>query len=58
MRESDKFKRGEALPHSKLTEDLVREIRSKHSRKGCLKRELDAKFSAAALAADHGVSVS
>ena len=49
--------RGEDLPHSKLNDGKVREIRAQHAAKERLKRELDARFSAAALAAAHGVAV-
>lgn len=49
--------RGEDLPQSKLTENIVRAIRVQHAAKEAAKRKLDEDFSAAALALRHGVSV-
>ena len=48
--------RGEDLPWSKLTDERVRLIRAQHAAKERLKRELDARFSAAALAVEYGVA--
>lgn len=52
-----KVRRGEDLPQSKLNDSLVRQIRAEHAAKEKAKRELDAKYSAAAFAHRHGVSV-
>ena len=51
-------KRGTELPWAKLNENLVARIRAEHAEKERMKRELDAKHSAAALAARYGVSKS
>lgn len=56
MTNSHKFKRGTALPQSKLNDELVRRIRRQHGRKEALKRKLDARYGAAALAKRFGVS--
>lgn len=47
--EKEKVLRGEDLPQSKATEDIVRAIRRLHARKEALKRRLDAKYSLEAL---------
>lgn len=51
-----KFKRGSELPWSKLNETLVRRIRAEHAEKERQKRELDAKYSAAAFARRYQVA--
>jgi hypothetical protein len=48
-------KRGNALPQAKLTPDLVREIRQRAAYKAQRLAELNAKYSAKAIAADLGV---
>lgn len=48
-------KRGTELPQSKLTEAQVREIKQAHAVKQRLIDELNARFSAKALAAHYGV---
>lgn len=53
-----KAKRGLELPWSKLNDTLVKRCREEHAMKERMKRELDEKYSAAALAAKYGVSVS
>lgn len=53
-----KVRRGEELPHSKLTARDVQEVRRLHRRKEELKRRLDEKYSHEALAAAKGVAVS
>lgn len=50
MTNSHKFKRGTALPQSKLNDKLVRRIRTEHRIKERLKKLLDAEFGAAAQA--------
>lgn len=50
------YRTGEELPQSKLNETLVRRIREEHASKERQKRELDAQFSAAALAKRYGVA--
>ena len=47
--------RGEALPHSKLTDDIVRRIRRIHAKKQRLIAALNARYSALAIAESIGV---
>lgn len=51
-----KVARGEDLPQSKLTAELVRKMRRLHARKERLKRLLDERYGAAALAAKCSVA--
>lgn len=48
--------RGADLPQSKLTPEIVKEIRLRNAEKERMKRELDARHSATALASEFGVS--
>lgn len=49
------YLRGDELPQSKLNATLVRRIREEHAAKEKAKKELDAKYSAAAFAKRYGV---
>jgi uncharacterized protein (DUF1800 family) len=50
------YKQGSDLPQSKLNATLVRRIREEHAAKEQAKRDLDAKYSAAAFAERYQVS--
>ena len=50
------YSRGEHRPQAKLTAAQVRAIRMNHAKKERLIRALEARFSAAALAREYGVS--
>ena len=50
------YRTGLDLPWSKLNPEIVRRIRKEHAEKEIAKRDLDARFSAAAFAKRYGVS--